>query len=127
MAQPDTARIHRHLQRVDSVLSVRYYSGNIDTNYIRRPTERLTLKLRFNISGATVEAVGKTEEAAFTSRNHADYKGTLSVAATYRGISLGLSLNPAAIIGKYKDYELNLNSYGNRMGFDVGVLFASYK
>ena len=118
LAQPDTARIHRHLLMADSVLSARYYGGNIDTNYIQRPAGRLTLKLRFNVSGAGIEASGKMNET-FQSHHEADFKGTVSVAATYRGISAGLALNPRALPGKYKDYELNLNSYGNRMGFDV--------
>ena len=116
-AQPDTARIHRHLLLADSVLSARYYGGNIDTNYICRPPGRLTMKLRYNLSGATIEADGAMTER-FSSHTYADFKGTLSVAATYRGISAGLALNPRALLGKYKDYELNLNSYGNRIGFD---------
>ncbi|MBR1557944.1 MAG: DUF4421 family protein [Prevotella sp.] len=117
LAQPDTARIHRHLRLADSVLSARYYGGNIDTNYIHRPKGRLTVKLRYNLSGATIEASGAMTKR-FSSHTHADFKGTLSVAATYRGVSAGLALNPRALLGKYKDYELNLNSYGNRMGFD---------
>ena len=102
----------------DSVLSARYYGGNIDTNYIQRPQGRLTLKLRFNVSGAGIDANGMTNET-FQSHTEADFKATVSIAATYRGISAGLALNPRALLGKYKDYELNLNSYGNRMGFDV--------
>ena len=43
---------------------------------------------------------------------------TLSVGVNYLGLSLNMSLNPAKLLGKYKDFELNFNSYGNRWGFD---------
>ena len=49
----------------------------------------------------------------------ADYKSTLSVGVSYLGFSLNASLNPAKMLGKYSDYELNFNSYGRRFGFDV--------
>ena len=119
LAQPDTARIHRHLRQADSVLSARYYSSNIDTNFIQRPEGRLTVKLRLNVSGATIDATGNGGVGSYHSHTYADFKATYSIAATYRGISAGLALNPRALLGKYKDYELNMNSYGNRMGFDV--------
>ena len=32
---------------------------------------------------------------------------------------LSVALNPAELIGKYRDFELNLNSYGRRFGFDI--------
>ena len=37
---------------------------------------------------------------------------------SYLGISLNTALNPAKLLGKYNDYELNINSYGNRFGWD---------
>jgi hypothetical protein len=49
---------------------------------------------------------------------YADYKSTLSVGLRYLGVSLFLSLNPAKMMGDYKDFELNLCSYGNRWGFE---------
>ena len=48
----------------------------------------------------------------------ADYKSTLSVGVNYLGFSLNMALNPAKLMGKYRDYELNVNSYGNRFGWD---------
>ncbi len=38
---------------------------------------------------------------------------------SYLGISLSVAINPAKLLGKYEDYELNLNCYGRRFGFDV--------
>ena len=38
---------------------------------------------------------------------------------SYLGFSLSVSLNPAKLMGRYSDYELNFNSYGRRFGFDI--------
>ena len=114
----DTARLHRRALLADSILSERYYTHtSTDSNYIRRPDERLTLKLRYNVSGASVRGIGKFDHR-YTSHISSDLKGTLSVGATYMGLSLGFALNPGALIGRYKDYEINVTSYGNRFGFE---------
>jgi hypothetical protein len=55
----------------------------------------------------------------FHSELKADYKSTLSVGVSYLGFSLSASLNPAKMMGRYSDYELNFNSYGKRFGFDI--------
>ena len=52
----------------------------------------------------------------------ADCRGTLSMAVAYRGLGLGLAVNPAKLAGKNQDFEFNLNSYSNRYGFDVVYL-----
>jgi len=46
-------------------------------------------------------------------------KATLSMGVSYLGLSLSVALNPAKLMGKYRDFELNFNSYGRRFGFDV--------
>ena len=50
---------------------------------------------------------------------NADYKTTISAAISYMGISMGIALNPAKLLGKHKDFQFNLNSYGKRMGYDI--------
>ena len=112
------AQVSRTFHLVDSVLTARYRSSDIDTNYILRPLAKWTVKARFNVSGAGIEANSLFDGIPVSSHVRADYKGTMSLAVTYMGVSLGGSLNPGAILGRYKDYEFNLNSYGNRMGFD---------
>ena len=49
----------------------------------------------------------------------ANRKATLSLGVSYLGLSLSASLNPAKLMGKYHDYELNFNNYGRRFGFDI--------
>ena len=105
-------------QRFDSVMTEKYRKGDIDTAYIMRPRTKWTVKARFNLSGATIESEGIENGKHFKSEMTADYKSTLSMGISYLGISLNTALNPAKLLGKYNDYELNINSYGNRFGWD---------
>ena len=115
--------------RIDSILTSNYHKGNIDTAYISRPTTKWTVTARLNESGAKIEAEGIDRTALppgssmngqhFTAKMEANRKTTLSVGVSYLGLSLSLALNPAKLLGKYRDFELNFNSYGRRFGFDV--------
>ena len=105
-------------RRVDSILTKNYYKGNIDTTYVTRPSLKWTLKAQFNLSGAKIESEGIENGRHFKSAFTAEYKSTISLGVSYLGLSLNLSLNPAKLMGKYHDYELSLNSYGKRFGFD---------
>ena len=104
--------------RIDSVLAQNYHKGNIDTTYITRPKTKWTINARYNLSGAKIESEGIDLGQHFKSEMTADYKSTISVGVSYLGFSLNMSLNPAKMMGKYKDYELNINSYGKRFGWD---------
>lgn len=104
---------------VDSMLTIRYRKGDIDTAYITRPQTKWTLTARYNVSGAEIESEGIENGHHFKSEMKADYKSTLSVGVSYLGFTLSMALNPAKLMGKYRDYELNFNSYGRRFGFDV--------
>lgn len=105
---------------MDSALTSRYNRNKgIDTAYILRPQTKWTVVGRINVSGAKIETEGIDNGLHFNSEMKADYKSTLSVAVSYLGISLSASLNPAKLMGKYRDYELNFNSYGKRFGFDI--------
>ena len=100
------------LQHVDSMLTRKYRKGDIDTAYIMRPQTKWTITARMNVSGAKIECEGMADGRHFKSEMEANRKATLSV-----GVSS--ALNPAKLMGKYQDYELNFNSYGRRFGFDV--------
>ena len=106
-------------QRFDSVLTENYRKGNIDTTYVTRPKTKWTVKARYNLSGAKIESEGIDVGQHFKSEITANYKSTFSVAVSYLGLSLSMALNPAKLMGKYHDYELNVNSYGKRFGWDV--------
>ena len=121
VAEPVVAQSHDKVvrKRIDSLITARYFSGDYDTAYIGRPRERLTLKLRGNLSGSNFDIDRRIEGAVGRSRLGTDHKATISIGANYRGITAGLALNPASLSGRNKDYELNLNAYTNRYGIDV--------
>lgn len=107
------------LHKVDSLLIKKYQSGNLDTNYIVRPTTKWTITGQINLSGARIRSMGANDGQKFQSQMDAEYKSTVSAKVNYMGLSLSLSLNPAKLMGRYHDYELNINSFGKRMGFNV--------
>ena len=111
-------KLWRMLKHNDSIMSQRYRSGNIDTLYITRPSTKWTLTGRINVSGAQLKMEGKQMGIPFRSEMTADYKSTISLGVNYLGVTLSMALNPAKLLGKYKDFEINLNSYNNRWGFD---------
>lgn len=116
-------RYDKRLHRGDSLLSARYSKADVDTLYIVRPKGvRWTVKVRGNLSGAGVKTEGQRDGVPFKGDVRSDYRGTMSFAATYRGISLGFAINPAKLAGKSKDNEMNLVSYGNKFGFDAAYL-----
>ena len=115
-------RYDRILHSGDSLLAQRYQRTNFDTAYIGRPQERWTIKLRGNLSGAKIRTDGRSGGEYFHSSVESEHRGTLSMAVSYRGIAAGIALNPMKLAGKNQDYELNLNSYSNKTGFDIVYL-----
>ncbi len=109
--------VHRH--RIDSITAQRYYGVKVDTTYIRRPSEKWTLKLRINTSGSGMDARGLSGSSRFHSSLQADFRNTLSISAAYRGLAAGIAFNPAHFKGQNNSFEFNMNSYANRYGFDI--------
>lgn len=107
------------LQYADSILSKRYRRANIDTLYIMRPATKWTVAGRLNVSGARIKIDGVQENTRFAEMMSADSKATLSASVNYLGVGLSLALNPAKLMGRYRDYELNLSTYGNRWGAEL--------
>ena len=103
---------------IDSVLAERYYVTPYDTNYVVRPDGRLTLKVRMNQTGNSFHAKGTVNDIYSKADLRTSHKTTFSVAAIYRGIGIGMAINPAKWKGIYKDYEFNLNYYSNRISLD---------
>ncbi len=120
MSQLNAQGLWRVVKRADSLLTARYRRGNVDTAYVVRPATNWTLTARLNMYATLLEMEGRQDGTPFTSKMQADYKTTFSVGVNYLGVAVSLSLNPAKLLGKYKDFEVNLSSYGRRWGFDVG-------
>ena len=116
MAQKRTFR--QKIARVDSTLSARYYKIPYDTNYVVRPAGKWTLKVRFNQTGNTFHTKGTINGITYKADLGTNHKTTISLGASYRGLSAAFSLNPAKMKGIYKDYELNLNYFSSRVSLD---------
>lgn len=118
LSQPMSAQNLFH--RVDSIITSRYYdTRGIDTTYISRPTKKWTLTTRMNVSGSKIKSEGIDNNLHYESEMVAERKATLSLGVSYLGLSFSVSLNPAKLAGMYHDFELNFNSYGRRLGFDI--------
>lgn len=115
------AQTHDQIRRaqVDSVLAARYFRTPYDTAYVTRPEGKLTLKVRFNQTGNSFHAKGTVNDVYCKADLKTSHKTTLSIAGIYRGIGIGLAINPAKWKGVYKDYEFNLNYYSSRLSLDA--------
>ncbi len=105
-------------RRIDSVLTARYYRIPYDTHFVARPEGNLTLKVRLKQTGNTFHAKGTVNDIYSKADLSTSHKTTVSIGASYRGISASLAINPDKLRGAYKDYELNLNYYSSRISID---------
>lgn len=112
-------KIVKQALRLDSMMLHRYRNANIDTTYVTRPQTRFTLSARLNTAGSKFEVEGMDDGKHLHSKLSSDFKQTLSVAANYLGVTVALSINPAKLLGKYRDYEIGLVYYGKRFGGDL--------
>ena len=115
-AQSHDQQVRAH---IDSVLTERYYKIPYDTNYVVRPEGRLTLKVRVNQSGDDIHAKGDKNGVSSKADLKTNFKTTVSIGASYRGLSASLSINPAKISGAYKDYEFSFAYYSSRLSLDA--------
>jgi len=104
--------------QIDSALTTRYYRTSYDTNYVVRPEGKLTLKVRLNQTGNDFHAKGTVNDVYCKADLKTSHKTTMSIGASYRGLSAAVAINPAKMSGAYKDYEFNLNYYSSRLSLD---------
>ena len=114
--QSRAKRVHG---RLDSALTARYFHSPYDTNYVVRPKGRLTLKFRLNQTGNDFHAKGTVNGIYSKADLKTSHKTTMAVVGIYRGIGVGVAINPAKWKGLYKDYEFNLNFYSNKLSLDA--------
>ena len=108
--------------KIDSAVAAKYYKINYDTLYIMRPEETWLVKARVNVSGSFVIVKQHSDSNEGRGRLRSNYKTTLSVGVSYRGLTAGLAFNPDMLRGRKRDFEFNLNSYSNRYGLDLMFL-----
>jgi len=111
--------------KTDSILTTRYYRTAYDTNYVVRPEGKLTLKLKANLTGNSIHAKGTINDVHSKADLSSRHKATISIGASYCGISASYSINPAKFSGFYNDFEVNVNYYGRRLSIDASYLRTS--
>ena len=102
--------------KIDSLLTVREARREYDSAYIQRPEENWTFKVKANATGWKIRSM---HNGGLSNVLHSPVKYTLAVAAGYRGLTIGATLNPGKIMGRNSDLELGISSYGNKMGGEV--------
>ena len=116
--------LHGKYEKIDSVLLKRYEKISYDTAYIVRPSSKLMLKVRANISGNNIRMKNKVARKQVRANLSTARKTTFSFSVNYIGLSAGFALNPSFFSGKSKDFEINLNAYSNRYNIDVYYQFS---
>ena len=106
-------------QKVDSVLTARYFKSSFDTNYVIRPIGKLTLFTSVNQTGNDFHAKGTVNGLKSRADLSTNYKTAISFGASYRDISASFEINPVKSNGDYTDYEFNLNCYSDRFSIDL--------
>ena len=106
-------------KRVSDKLGARYYNSKYDFAYVMRPVGNLTLKVRMNQTGNSFHAKGTVDGVHSKADLSTSHKTTFSVAANYRGLGVGVAINPAKWKGIYDDYEFNLNYYSRCLSLDL--------
>lgn len=110
------------LQIEGSFLSRRYNKITYDTNYIKRPDCKWTFKLRTMTLMQEFSTKGEFEGTTFESNLSTGLKPKLNVQVGYMGIALagGISFNKLKG-SKDRDFDIKLNMYGKKFGFELGL------
>ncbi len=92
----------------------------IDTNYVGKYDTRWMLRPRASFSGSTFAIHGNDPaEGPYTTVMRAEYGNKYGIAASYRGVSASVALNPARLRGESSNLEMYLNLYGTTTGIEA--------
>lgn len=117
----DTAVVQKcwPLRMLDTVLDFRDNIVKNDTSYIARLSQKLKLGFAVNCSGADINARGSGERGDIQSRLSTSIKTTVSANIAYRGLGIGIKIDPTNVFTRKSSTELNMALYGNRIGIDA--------
>lgn len=103
-------------------LSRRYNKITYDTNYIIRPQCKWTFKLRTMTLIQEFRTKGEFEGTTFESNLSTGLKPKLNVQVGYMGIALAGGISFNKLKGqKDRDFDVKLNMYGKKFGFEIGL------
>lgn len=101
-------------------LTLRRQKITTDTAYIQRPSEAWTVRVLGNISGTTIRIRENAEDfVPYVMTLDGKTRETVTLSVNYMGLSAAVAVNPAALSGRNQSTEINVNSYGNKIGWDV--------
>lgn len=106
------------LSKFRDIVTRHYFHSNVDSAYIRRPDELWTVSLHGHMAGTLLGTRGHAGAIPISGFWTSRLRGTFSVLASCRGIGIGIAINPLKLIGRSSSTTFNVNSYGNRAGFD---------
>lgn len=98
-----------------------YHRASVDTSYVVRPTTRWTLKGRFLLSHNNLTTNGLHNGATIATGINGGYSPKASLSASYLGLTVNASVNPAKLLGRESDYALGLRCYGRRVGAEFSA------
>lgn len=108
------------VKKVDEQMAKRYMKkGSYDEDYLERPTQRFTAKVRSNFSGSGADMNGHWNGSELNSRLSSSMRFTTNVGFSYRGIGISLSANPFKWKGNKRNTELGFNISNNKYGIDL--------
>lgn len=103
----------------DSLLDT-YQKVTTDTDYVARPMGAWNFRAKTYVYGNFVHILGvDADNNDFEYLIDTNMKCTTGLSASYRGISLSLSVSPTKLFGRSSDKEYNINYYGNKFGADL--------
>ncbi len=117
----DTAAVRKcwPMRLLDNVLDFRDHIVKNDTSYIARIPQKLKLGFAVNCSGADIDSRGRVERGNIRARLSTSMKTTISANIAYRGLGIGIKMDPANAFTRKSSTELNMAFYGNRIGIDA--------
>ena len=117
LPRKERAKYIRH--KADSLID-KHTKIVTDTNYVARPSRNWNIRLRGTASGNFIHIFGiNAVEQELDYKFRTNVKGTMGITASYRGISLSLSISPTKVFGHNSDKEYNINYYGRKFGVDL--------
>lgn len=117
----DTAAVRRiwPLRALDAILDFRDRLTKNDSTYIARLPQKIKLDFAVNCSGANIDARGKNAPNELRTHLYTKVKSTISVNITYRGLGIGIKVDPVNTFSSKASTEVNMSLYGNRIGIDA--------
>ena len=108
------------LRKVDGILERMHAGNKMDSSYVTIPSQKLAVRLASDITQGWINSRGMVgdDQVSMALKSTTRYKERLNVG--YRNLALGVGVDPRSKLKR--GLSLGLNSYGNKLGFNVEYL-----